>query len=142
MMTPRNNLADLYARSGGYRGPQAAPAQAPVPQVVYDVASKMGFAGALPPQQAAPPPASPRITPQNSPQTSGYAQQQMGPGNPNQQQMSPQLLAMIQQMRERAAMNPAQQAIADRGVFAGSMQPAQMAAPPQMTLPQLYAGGR
>lgn len=77
-----------------------------------------------------------RLTSQNAPPTQPMA------GNPNQQQLTPQAMAMIDMMRQRAAMTDAQRMVADRGVFGGQQQAAAMPAMPPMNLPALYAGGR
>lgn len=86
---------------------------------------------------------------QNMPATQapGMVQQQIGAQNPNQQQLSPQAQALFAELQRRADLAKTQAGqlqlkTQDNGVFAGGQKAPQSAGPPQMSLPQLYAGGR
>lgn len=127
-------LGAAYAAAGRLGFGSALPQQQAM-QAAINTAGRAGFGGAMPTQPVA-------VADPPSQRMAGNAppgpMQQIG-GTP---QLSPQAMAMIDMMRQRAMMAQAQRMAQDRGVFSGQQQAAAM---PQMgypSLPQLYAGGR
>ncbi len=127
------------ATIGTLAGPNAAGAVNQVAGQIQRMPTALGGPVAPPP---APQQMAPRVGTQGAP--AGMQQQGMPTPGGNSQQMSPQAQAMVDAMRQRMALSQAQKMAADRGVFGGQQQGAQMPGlPPQASaMPPLFSGGQ